>query len=31
MKPKKKKEKNMDTLILLGRGNNIPMEGVTET
>ena len=31
MKPKKKKDKNMDTLILLRRKNKIPMGGDTET
>jgi hypothetical protein len=28
---KKKENKSVDTLILLRRGNKIPMEGVTET
>jgi hypothetical protein len=31
MKLKKKEDQSVDTLILLRRGNNIPMEGVTET
>jgi hypothetical protein len=31
MKLKKKEDQNVDTLILLRRGNKIPMEGVTET
>jgi hypothetical protein len=31
MKLKKKEDQSMDTLILLRRGNKIPMEGVTET
>jgi hypothetical protein len=31
MKLKKKKDQSVDTLILLRRGNKIPMEGVTET
>jgi hypothetical protein len=31
MKLKKKEEQSVDTLILLTRGNKIPMEGVTET
>jgi hypothetical protein len=30
MKLKRKEEQSMDTLILLGRGNKIPMETVTE-
>jgi hypothetical protein len=31
MKLKKKEYQSVDTLILLGRGNKIPMEGITET
>ena len=31
MKLKKKEDQNVDTLFLLRRGNEIPMEGVTET
>ena len=31
MKHKKKEDQSVDTLILLRRGNKIPMEGVTET
>jgi hypothetical protein len=31
MKFKKKEDQTVDTLILLRRGNKIPMEGVTET
>jgi hypothetical protein len=31
MKLKKKKYQSVDTLLLLRRGNKIPMEGVTET
>jgi hypothetical protein len=31
MKLKKKKDQSVDTLILLRRGNKIPMEKVTET
>jgi hypothetical protein len=31
MKLKKKKDQSVDTLILLRRGNKMPMEGVTET
>jgi hypothetical protein len=31
MKLKKKEDQNVDTLILLRRGNKIPMEGVTES
>jgi hypothetical protein len=31
MKLKKKEDQSLDTLILLRRGNKIPMEGVTET
>ena len=31
MKLKKKEDPSMDTLVLLRRGNKIPMEGVTET
>jgi hypothetical protein len=31
MKLKKKEGQSVDTLILLRRGNKIPMEGVTET
>jgi hypothetical protein len=31
MKLKKKEEQTVDTLILLRRGNKIPMEGVIET
>jgi hypothetical protein len=31
MKLKKKKDQIMDTLVLLRRGNKIPIEGVTET
>jgi hypothetical protein len=31
MKLKKEEDQNVDTLILLRRGNRIPMEGVTET
>jgi hypothetical protein len=31
MKLKKKEYQSVDTLILLRRGNKIPMEGVTET
>jgi hypothetical protein len=31
MKLKKKEDKIVDTLFLLRMGNNIPMEGVTET
>jgi hypothetical protein len=31
MKLKKKEDQSVDTLILLIRGNKIPMEGVTET
>jgi hypothetical protein len=31
MKLKKKEDKNVDTSILLRRGNKIPMEGVIET
>ena len=31
MKLKKKEDKSVDTLILLRRGNKIPMEGVKET
>jgi hypothetical protein len=30
MELKKKEEQSLDTLILLRRGNKIPMEGVTE-
>jgi hypothetical protein len=30
MKLKKKQDQSVDTLILLKRGNKIPMEGVTE-
>jgi hypothetical protein len=31
MKLKNKKDQSVDTLILLRRGNKIPVEGVTET
>jgi hypothetical protein len=31
MKLKKKEDQSVDTPDLLGRGNKIPMEGVTET
>jgi hypothetical protein len=31
MKLKKKGDKSVDTLILLRKGNKIPMEGITET
>ena len=31
MKFKKKEDQSVDTLVLLRRGNKIPMEGVTET
>jgi hypothetical protein len=31
MKLKKKEDQNVDTSILLRRGNKIPMEGATET
>jgi hypothetical protein len=31
MKLKKKEDQNVDTSLLLRRGNKIPMEGVTET
>jgi hypothetical protein len=31
MKLKKKEDQSVDTLVLLRRGNKIPMEGVTET
>jgi hypothetical protein len=31
LKLKKKENQSVDTLILLRRGNKIPMEGVTET
>jgi hypothetical protein len=31
MKLKEKEDQSVDTLILLRRGNKIPMEGVTET
>jgi hypothetical protein len=31
MELKKKEEQSVDTLILLRRGNKIPMEGVTKT
>jgi hypothetical protein len=31
MKLKKKEDHSVDTLILLRRGNKIPLEGVTET
>jgi hypothetical protein len=31
MNLKKKEDQSVDTLILLRRGNKIPMEGVTET
>jgi hypothetical protein len=31
MKFKKKEEQNMDTSVILTKGNKIPMEGVTET
>jgi hypothetical protein len=31
MKLKKKEDQSMDTLLLLGMGNKIPMEGVIET
>jgi hypothetical protein len=31
MKLKKREDQSVDTLILLRRGNKIPMEGVTET
>jgi hypothetical protein len=31
MKLKKKEAQSVDTLILLRRGNKIPMEGVSET
>jgi hypothetical protein len=31
MKLKKKEDQRVDTLFLLGMGNKIPMEGVTET
>ena len=31
MKLKKKEGQSVDTSVLLGRGNKIPMEGVTET
>ena len=31
MKLKNKEDQSVDTLILLRRGNKIPMEGVTET
>jgi hypothetical protein len=31
MKLKKKENKSVDTLVLLRRGNKIPMEGDTET
>jgi hypothetical protein len=31
MKLKKKEDQRVDTLILLSRGNKIPVEGVTET
>jgi hypothetical protein len=30
MKLKKKEDQSVDTLILLRRGNKVPMEGVTE-
>jgi hypothetical protein len=31
MKLKKKEDQSMDTLILLRKGNKMPVEGVTET
>jgi hypothetical protein len=31
MKLKKKEDQSVDTMILLRRGNKIPLEGVTET
>jgi hypothetical protein len=31
MKLKNKEDQSVDTLVLLRRGNKIPMEGVTET
>jgi hypothetical protein len=31
MKPKKMEDQSVDTLVLLGRGNKIPMGGNTET
>jgi hypothetical protein len=31
MKLKKREDQSVDTLLLLRRGNKIPMEGVTET
>jgi hypothetical protein len=31
MKLKKKEDQSVDTSLLLGMGNKIPMEGVTET
>ena len=31
MKLKKKEDQSVDTLVLLRRGNKIPMEGATET
>jgi hypothetical protein len=31
MKLKKKEDQSVDTLILLRRGNKVPIEGVTET
>ena len=31
MKLKKKEDQSVETLFLLGMGNKIPMEGVTET
>jgi hypothetical protein len=31
MKFKKKEDQSVDTVLLLKRGNKIPMEGVTET
>jgi hypothetical protein len=31
MKLRKKEDQSVDTLILLTRGNKIPMEGVTKT
>jgi hypothetical protein len=31
MKLKKKEAQNVDTVILLRRGNKVPMEGITET
>jgi hypothetical protein len=31
MKLKKKDDQSVDSLVLFGKGNKIPMEGVTET